>query len=117
MARLLRGNAVSAMENVALWHERDMSDSSVEQVIFPDSTIVLDYLLDRTSNLVERLVVHADRMQENLDLTHGLIYSGQLLLDSSRYMRIFEKLNRPTTISRTTRQRARDPMSLVTSSR
>ena len=80
LARLLRGNAVSAMENVALWHERDISHSSVERVIFPDSTIILDYLLDRTSNLVERLVVHADRMRENLDLTHGLIYSGQLLL-------------------------------------
>ena len=81
LARLLRGNAVSAMENVALWHERDISHSSVERVIFPDSTIILDYLLDRTANLVERLVVHADRMRENLDLTHGLIYSGQLLLE------------------------------------
>ena len=81
LARLLRGNAVSAMENVALWHERDISHSSVERVIFPDSTIILDYLLDRSSSLLERLVVNTDRMQENLDLTHGLIYSGQLLLE------------------------------------
>ncbi len=81
LARLLRGNAVSAMENVALWHERDISHSSVERVIFPDSTIILDYLLDRTSSLLERLVVNTDRMQENLGLTHGLIYSGQLLLE------------------------------------
>lgn len=81
LARLLRGNAISAMENVALWHERDISHSSVERVIFPDSTIILDYLLDRTASLVDRLVVHANRMEENLALTHGLIYSGQLLLE------------------------------------
>lgn len=81
LARLLRGNAVAAMENVALWHERDISHSSVERVIFPDSTILLDYLLDRTSSLLDRLVVHEDRMEANLEMTRGLIYSGQLLLE------------------------------------
>jgi adenylosuccinate lyase len=81
LARLLRGNAVAAMENVALWHERDISHSSVERVVFPDSTILADYLLDKTATLIERLVVYPDRMQENLQLTHGLIYSGELLLE------------------------------------
>jgi adenylosuccinate lyase len=81
LARLLRGNAVAAMENVALWHERDISHSSVERVIFPDSTILTDYLLDKTATLIEKLVVYPDRMQENLELTHGLIYSGELLLE------------------------------------
>lgn len=81
LARLLRGHAVAAMENVSLWHERDISHSSVERVIFPDSTIVLDYLLSKTASLLERLVVDPDRMKENLDLTHGLVYSGQLLLE------------------------------------
>ncbi len=80
LARILRSNAVAAMENVALWHERDISHSSVERIIFPDSTILADYLLDRTATLVERLVVYPDRMKENLALTHGLIYSGELLL-------------------------------------
>jgi adenylosuccinate lyase len=68
------------MENVALWHERDISHSSVERIIFPDSTILADYLLDKTASLVEKLVVYPDRMKENLELTHGLIYSGELLL-------------------------------------
>lgn len=81
LARLLRGHAVAAMENVSLWHERDISHSSVERVIFPDSTIVLDYLLAKTASLVERLVVDPDRMKDNLDLTHGLVYSGPLLLE------------------------------------
>ena len=81
LARLLRGNAVAAMENVALWHERDISHSSVERVIFPDSTILADYLLDKTATLIEKLVVYPQRMQENLELTHGLIYSGELLLE------------------------------------
>src|SRR2546425_7360882 len=81
LARILRSNAVAAMENVALWHERDISHSSVERVIFPDSTILIDYLLDRTATLVEKLVVYPDRMKENLELTHGLIYSGELLLE------------------------------------
>jgi adenylosuccinate lyase len=81
LARLLRSNAVAAMENVALWHERDISHSSVERVIFPDSTILADYLLDKTSTLIERLVVYPERMRQNLELTHGLIYSGELLLE------------------------------------
>ena len=80
LARILRANALAGLENVALWHERDISHSSAERIIFPDSTILLDYLLDRTANLIERLVVYPDRMKANLDLTHGLIYSGQLLL-------------------------------------
>jgi adenylosuccinate lyase len=80
LARILRSNALAAMENVALWHERDISHSSVERIIFPDSTILADYLLDKTATLVEKLVVYPDRMKENLELTHGLIYSGELLL-------------------------------------
>jgi len=80
LARILRSNALAAMENVALWHERDISHSSVERVIFPDSTILTDYLLDRTATLIEKLVVYPDRMKQNLELTHGLIYSGDLLL-------------------------------------
>jgi adenylosuccinate lyase len=80
LARILRSNAVAAMENVALWHERDISHSSSERIIFPDSTILADYLLDRTATLIEKLVVYPDRMKQNLELTHGLIYSGELLL-------------------------------------
>ena len=81
LARLLRSNAMAAMENVALWHERDISHSSVERIIFPDSTILTDYLLDKTATLIERLVVYPERMKENLDLTQGLVYSGELLLE------------------------------------
>ena len=81
LARVLRSNAMAAMENVALWHERDISHSSVERIIFPDSTILTDYLLDKTATLIERLAVYPDRMKENLELTHGLIYSGELLLE------------------------------------
>ena len=69
------------MENVALWHERDISHSSVERIIFPDSTILADYLIDRTATLIEKLVVYPERMKQNLELTHGLIYSGELLLE------------------------------------
>ncbi len=81
LARLVRGNAQAALENVALWHERDISHSSVERVILPDSTILLDYLLDKTATLVETMFVYSERMRENLDLLKGLIFSGQLLLD------------------------------------
>src|SRR5712691_10419542 len=81
LARILRSNALAAMENVALWHERDISHSSVERIIFPDSTILTDYLLDKTATLIDKLVVYPERMQENLGLTHGLIYSGELLLE------------------------------------
>jgi adenylosuccinate lyase len=81
LARVLRSNALAAFENIALWHERDISHSSVERVIFPDSTILLDYLLAKTTDMMDQLVVHPDRMRENLDMMHGLVFSGQLLLE------------------------------------
>ena len=81
LARVLRGNAQAAFENVALWHERDISHSSVERVIFPDSTILVDYLLTKTADLIDRLLVYPERMKKNLESTGGLIFSGQLLLD------------------------------------
>lgn len=81
LARVVRANAQAAFENVALWHERDISHSSVERVIFPDSTILTDYLLAKTTNLIEKLLVYPTRMQKNLESTGGLIFSGQLLLD------------------------------------
>ena len=81
LARVVRANAQAAYENVALWHERDISHSSVERVILPDSAILVDYLLDKTARLVESMFVYPERMRENLDLLKGLIFSGQLLLD------------------------------------
>jgi adenylosuccinate lyase len=81
LARVVRGNAQAAFEDIALWHERDISHSSVERVIFPDSTILADYLLAKTQNLIDRLLVYPERMKKNLELTGGLIFSGQLLLD------------------------------------
>ncbi len=81
LARVLRANAQAAFENVALWHERDISHSSVERVIFPDSTILIDYLLAKTTDLIDRLLVYPQRMKKNLESTGGLIFSGQLLLD------------------------------------
>jgi adenylosuccinate lyase len=81
LARVLRSNAQAAFENVALWHERDISHSSVERVIFPDSTILADYLLAKTADLIDRLLVYPERMKKNLESTGGLIFSGQLLLD------------------------------------
>jgi len=80
LARVLRGNAQAALEDVTLWHERDISHSSVERVILPDSTILLDHLQRRTLALVEGLVVDERRMRENLDLTHGALCSQRLLL-------------------------------------
>ena len=80
MARLMRGYMVAAYENVALWHERDISHSSVERVILPDATIALDYALARMARIVEGLTVYPDRMAENLDRTYGLVYSQRLLL-------------------------------------
>jgi adenylosuccinate lyase len=80
LARLLRSNAHAAAENVALWHERDISHSSVERVIFPDSTILLDYMLDLTAFVVEGLDVDPARMAENLEASHGNIYSQRVLL-------------------------------------
>lgn len=79
-ARLLRTNALAAVENNALWHERDISHSSVERVVFPDSTIMLNYILNRTIKLVESLVVYPDRMIENLNITNGLVHSQKVLL-------------------------------------
>jgi adenylosuccinate lyase len=81
LARVLRSNAQAAFEDVALWHERDISHSSVERVIFPDSTILADYLLAKTTDLIDRLLVYPERMKKNLESTGGLIFSGQLLLD------------------------------------
>lgn len=81
LARVVRANAQAAFENVALWHERDISHSSVERVIFPDSTILTDYLLTKATDLIARLLVYPARMKKNLESTGGLIFSGQLLLD------------------------------------
>jgi len=80
LSRLLRGYAVAAMENIALWHERDISHSSVERVILPDATITLDYMLQTMTGVIRELVVHPDRMRANLESTHGVTYSGQVLL-------------------------------------
>jgi adenylosuccinate lyase len=81
LARVVRANAQTAFENIALWHERDISHSSAERVILPDSTILADYLLAKTENLIARLLVYPARMLKNLESTGGLIFSGQLLLD------------------------------------
>jgi adenylosuccinate lyase len=81
LTRVVRGNAQAAFEDIALWHERDISHSSVERVIFPDSTILVDYLLAKTTDLIDRLLVYPERMKKNLESTGGLIFSGQLLLD------------------------------------
>lgn len=80
LARLVRTNSLAAMENVPLWHERDISHSSVERVIAPDSTILVDYMLDRLTHIIKGLQVYPERMRENLELTKGLIFSQQLLL-------------------------------------
>lgn len=80
LARVVRGNAVAAMENVALWHERDITHSSVERVILPDSTILLDYMLRKLTNIVEKMLVYPDAMIANLNKTDGLIYSQRILL-------------------------------------
>ena len=81
LARVVRGNAQAGFENVALWHERDISHSSAERVILPDSTTLVDYLLNKTANLIDTMFVYPDRMRANLESTRGLIFSGQLLLD------------------------------------
>src|SRR5690348_8575810 len=81
LARVVRSNAQAAFENVALWHERDISHSSVERVIIPDSTTLVDYLLTKTTNLIDTLLVYPNRMLKNLESTGGLVFSGQLLLD------------------------------------
>ncbi|MBN1543038.1 adenylosuccinate lyase [candidate division KSB1 bacterium] len=80
LARLLRSNALAAQENIALWHERDISHSSVERIVFPDSCILADYMLARMTRLLEGLVVYPENMKRNLNLTHGLIFSQPVLL-------------------------------------
>jgi len=80
LARLVRANSLAAMENVALWHERDISHSSVERIIMPDSTILIDYMLARVTDLIKRLIVYPARMKQNLEMTGGLVYSQRLLL-------------------------------------
>jgi adenylosuccinate lyase len=81
LSRVVRSNAQAGFENVALWHERDISHSSAERVIIPDSTTLADYLLNKTANLIETMFVYPKRMLANLESTHGLVFSGQLLLD------------------------------------
>ena len=81
LARVVRANAQAGFENVALWHERDISHSSVERIVFPDSTTLADYMLQKTANLVETMFVYPERMLANLLSTRGLVFSGQLLLD------------------------------------
>jgi len=81
LARVMRGYALAALENEALWHERDISNSSVERVIFPDATTTLDFMLNRLAGLIETLVVNEEQMRTNLDLTRGLAFSGALLLE------------------------------------
>jgi len=80
LARMVRSYAIPAMENVALWHERDISHSSVERYIGPDATVTLDFALARMTGVIEKLVVYPDRMQKNLDATHGLVHSQRVLL-------------------------------------
>ena len=80
LSRILRGNALAGFENIALWHERDITHSSVERVIFPDSTILLDYMLGLMQNVIENLVVNKDRMLKNLESSRGMVFSQGLLL-------------------------------------
>ena len=79
-ARLLRANSIAAMENVALWHERDISHSSVERIIIPDSTTMVDYMLMKMKNLIDNLLIYPENMKKNLELTNGLIFSQEVLL-------------------------------------
>jgi len=80
MARIVRANSLVGLENVALWHERDISHSSAERVVLPDSSIALDYMLHKANSLIDGLLVHPERMLENIQATRGLVFSGQLLL-------------------------------------
>src|SRR6202047_395528 len=81
LARVVRSNAQAGLENVALWHERDISHSSVERIILPDPTTLVDYMLNKTTNLLDTMFVYPERMKANLESTGGLVFSGQLLLD------------------------------------
>ncbi len=80
MARTVRANSIVGLENVALWHERDISHSSAERIVLPDSSATLDYILAKTTSLLESLVVYPENMLKNLSLTRGLVFSGQLML-------------------------------------
>lgn len=80
LARIMRSNAMAALENIPLWHERDISHSSVERIIAPDSTILMDYMLNRATGIIEKLVVYPKRMKENMAILKGLIFSQQILL-------------------------------------
>jgi adenylosuccinate lyase len=80
MARTVRANSIVGLENVALWHERDISHSSAERIVLPDSSATLDYMLAKTTSLLDTLVVYPENMLKNLNITHGLVFSGQLLL-------------------------------------
>ncbi len=80
LARIVRANAMAALENIPLWHERDISHSSVERVIAPDSTILIDYMLSRLTGIIQKLVIYPERMQSNLNRLKGLVYSQQILL-------------------------------------
>jgi adenylosuccinate lyase len=84
LSRVLRGNALAAMENVALWHERDISHSSVERIIAPDSTILLDYMLARLTRVLDKLTVYPENMRKNLEMTGGLFFSQQVMLSLTR---------------------------------
>src|SRR4029434_9323592 len=84
LARLIRGNCQAAFENIALWHERELSHASVERVILPDSFIALDHMLRRFTRIVRGMVVHADRMRENLDRSRGVVFSGSVLLELAK---------------------------------
>src|SRR5207253_11031270 len=81
LARLVRSNTISAFENIGLWHERDISHSSVERIILPDSTILVDYMLAKMTAVIADMRVFRERMKKNLDATQGLVFSGQLLQD------------------------------------
>jgi adenylosuccinate lyase len=84
LARLIRANAMAAFENIALWHERDISHSSVERVILPDSFIALDHMLRRFTRIVRGMVVYPDRMKENLNRSRGVVFSGTVLLELAK---------------------------------
>jgi len=84
LARVVRGNALAALENVALWHERDISHSSAERIILPDSCTLLDYMLVKLREIVEKLQVYPERMRQNLELTKGLYFSQSILLALTR---------------------------------
>jgi adenylosuccinate lyase len=84
LARLIRANAMAALENIALWHERDISHSSVERVILPDSFIALDHMLRRLTRIVRGMVVYPERMRENLERSRGVVFSGTVLLELAR---------------------------------